>query len=129
MKRPERIKNEALWIKHCTQIRARAEDFLAGRIDIFEAASAIRFLARQTFAEPDPDLTIFQRIDDDIGSLPVGSVRAYWAPHALSKADVQISAIRDEWREPAFEAARRLVEKYKWSLEARAAFRDAGGSI
>jgi hypothetical protein len=128
LKRPEGIHNEPLWIKHCVKIRARALDLIEGRLDLFSAARALRVLARWTHAESDPDLRIFDRIDDEAGSLPTGPERAYWAPHALAREDKKIHAIEHKWREPALTAARNLVEGYAWSLEARAALRKAGGS-
>ncbi len=127
-KPPEGIHNEPLWIKHCTKIRARAEDYIEGRMGIFDTARALWALARWTRAEMDPDLLVFRRINDDIGSLPIGKVRDYWAPHALAREDVKILAIENNWRDAALAAANRLKERYAWSLEARAALRRAGGS-
>jgi hypothetical protein len=128
VKPPPGIHNEPLWIKNCTKIRARAIDFMEGRLDIFAAARMFNLFATWTRAEDDPDLSIFRRIDNDIGSLPVGEVRALWAHHALAKEDAKIHAIREKWMEAAFAAALRLRERYAWSLEARAALRKAGGS-
>jgi hypothetical protein len=128
MKPPAGVHNEALWIKHCTKIRARALDFIKGRIDIFTAASALQLLAMQTRAEDDDDLLTFRQIYSDMGSLPIGPVRQYWAAHALERVDPKIRAIEKRWRHRAQAAAEGLLKRYAWSLEARAALRRAGGS-
>jgi hypothetical protein len=62
----------------------------------------------------------------DLLGLPIGSERSYWAPHALARDDLKIKAVVDKWQQPALDAARRLVDRYAWSLEARAALRSAG---
>jgi hypothetical protein len=128
VKRPEGIHNEPLWIKHCTKIRARALDLIEGSLDLFSAARALHSLAILTRAKSDPDLLIFERIDAEIGSLPTGPERAYWAAHALEREDKKIHAVEGKWREIALAAAKNLVERYAWSPEARAELRKAGGS-
>ena len=128
MQRPETIRNEAKWIKDCTKIRARALEFVDGEINLIDAAVALRKLAAWTHARSDPDLSLFNRIADDLLGLPIGSERTYWAPHALVREDLKIKAVLDKWRQPALDAARRLVDRYAWSLEARAVLRSAGHS-
>ncbi len=41
MQQPGWVTNEPQWIKHCGQIRARAEDLVAGRLGVIEAARAL----------------------------------------------------------------------------------------
>jgi hypothetical protein len=77
MQRPDWVTNEPQWITHCCQIRARAEDLVAGRLGVIEGARAL-------------------------------------------------SPIEERRREEALRAARSLVERYAWSLEARAALRRQG---
>jgi hypothetical protein len=128
MQHPETIRNEPKWVKDCTKIRARALEFVEGKIGLIEAAVALQKLASWTHARSDPDLSLFNRIMDDLLGLPIGSERAYWAPHALVREDLKITAVIDKWRQPALDAARGLVDRYAWSLEARAALRSAGHS-
>jgi hypothetical protein len=126
MQRPETIRNEPEWIKDCTEIRARALELVDGKINLIDAALALNELAIWTHAQSDPDLSLFSRISGDLMEFPIGSERAYWAAAALAREDLKIKAIVDKWRQPALDAARRLVDRYAWSLEARAALRSAG---
>lgn len=126
MQRPNTLKNEPKWIKDCTKIRARALELVDRKISLIEAAVALQKLAFWTHAQSDPDLSVFISINRDLMGLPTGSERAYWAAHALAREDLKIQAIVDKWQHPALDAAKRLVDRYAWSLEARAALRSAG---
>jgi hypothetical protein len=126
MRRPAWVTNEPQWIKHCRQIRARAEDLLAERIGVIAAARAMLPLIFWTRGQDDPDLAVFARIDGESAFLPVGPERMQWAPHALERDDAKIRAIEEKWRDAALTAAQSLIEKYAWSLEARAALRRQG---
>jgi hypothetical protein len=120
------IKNEPKWIKDCTKIRARASELVDGKISLIEAALALEKLAIWTHAQSDPDLSLFKRIIDDLSGLPIGSERSHWAAHALAREDVKIKAVVDKWQHRGLNAASRLVNRYAWSLEARAGLRSAG---
>ena len=126
MQRPETLRNESKWIKDCTKIRARALELIDGKISLIDAALALHKLAIWTHAQSDPDLSLFNRILDDLLGLPIGSERSYWAAHALPREDLKIKAVVDQWQQPALDAATRLVDRYAWSLEARAVLRSAG---
>jgi hypothetical protein len=126
MQRPETLRNEAKWIRDCTKIRARALELLEEKISLIDAALAFHKLAIWTHAQSDPDLSLFSRVNDDLLGLPIGPERAHWATYALDREDLKIKAVVDKWRQPALDAAGRLVERYAWSLEARAALRSAG---
>jgi hypothetical protein len=71
----------------------------------------------------DPDLDIFQRIYQAFSGSPVGSERDFWAPHAIAREDVKIQAVDERWRNVALAAVARLVTRYAWNLDARAALR------
>jgi hypothetical protein len=126
MQRPQSLRNESKWISDCTKIRARALEFIDEKISLIDAALALQKLAVWTHAESDPDLSVFSSILDDLLGLPIGSERSYWAAPALADEDLKIKAVADKWQQPALDAARRLVDRYAWSLEARAALRSAG---
>jgi len=128
MERPTTIRNEPKWIVDCTKIRARALDFLEGRISIFEAANTLNQLAIMTHAKTDTDLVLFTQILDAFMGLPAGSEREYWNTQALANEDVKIRLIEENWREIARPAEVRLASRYEWSLEARGALRKAGMS-
>src|ERR1700689_5775305 len=50
--RTQSIRNEPKWIKDCTKIRARALDFLEGRMNLIEAAVALQTLASALMLNP-----------------------------------------------------------------------------
>jgi hypothetical protein len=128
MRRPDSITNEPKWIVRCTKIRARALDLLEKRLSLFESAEALNQLAISTHAKTDPDLRIFSLLYHEYCGLPAGRERAHWAPHALIREDAKIAKLEEAWADRARVAAEKLVERYAWSLEARAALRRAGGS-
>jgi hypothetical protein len=125
MERPQKIRNEAKWIKDCTKIRARALELVEGRISLIDAAVALQTLAFATHAQSDPDLALFMRVNENLMGLPVGAERSYWAADALVREDKKIKIVVDKWQQPAIDAASRLVDRYAWSLGARAELRSA----
>lgn len=129
MNRPDSIRNEAKWIVDCTKIHARAGDFIEGRVSLFEASELLNMLAMRVHAKDDPDLSTFRLILGEFVGIPAGAERKHWAPHALAREDLRIRNLEAIWRDKAAEAAKRLVERYAWSLEARKALRRNGGSL
>ena len=113
---PPGIKNEDLWRKHCRKIRARASDLLEGRLGLIETARAMLPLARWTKVDGEPEFQLFRAIASETDDLPVGEVRAYWAPEALEREDVRIRAAETIWNDRARSAAARLVERYQWTI-------------
>lgn len=129
MQPPKNIRNVPKWINECTKIRARSIDFLEGRLGLFDASSSLGALARSTCFADDPDLALFIKITGFTVGLPVGIERAHWSAAGLAREDPKIDALERKWRTPALEAASRLVERFSWSLEARAELRRAGGHL
>lgn len=113
---PQGITNEELWRKHCRQIRARASDFLEGRLGVIETARAMLPLARWAKVDGEPEFQLFRAIASETDDLPVGEVRAYWAPEALAREDVHIRAAEALWNDKVRSAVVRLVERYKWAI-------------
>lgn len=95
---PMGITNEARWRKHCRKIHARAKDLLSGRLGVIETARAMSPLASWTRAENEPEFRLFRAITSETNHLPVGEVRAHWAPYALAREDIHIQAAEDRWR-------------------------------
>lgn len=126
MEPPTLIHNVPLWEKRCRMIHARASDLIEGRFSVIEAARALAKLTSWTGLHADADLTTFVAIDSETDALPVGDVRKLWATHALALHDVAIAEAEALYKPPALEAAHRLVERFAWSLEARAAKRKMG---
>jgi hypothetical protein len=71
-------------------------------------------------------LSVFDRIIADLEGLPIGSERSYLAGHALTREDSKIKVVVDKWQQPALDAARRLVDRFVWTLEASAGLRSSG---
>ena len=104
-------------------IRARALDLVEGRLSVIESARVLSKLTYWSGLDTDPDLVTFVAIDSETDTLPVGEVRKYWAAHALEREDVEIAKAEELYR------AQRLVERFKWALEARAARRNSGHAV
>jgi hypothetical protein len=113
MQRPDSVRNEPKWIIDCSRIRARALELIEEKISLIDAALALQKLAVWTHAQTDPDLSVFDRIIEDVAGLPIGSERSSWAEHALAREDSKIKNVVDKWRQPAMDAARRLVDRYE----------------
>lgn len=122
MKVPAGIQNEDLWRKHCRNIRARAMDLLEGRSGVIETARAMLPLAHWTRAECEPEFMLFRAIASETDHLPVGNVRAHWAPDALAREDVHIRAAERLWGEQARSAAQTLAERYHWAIRPKSSF-------
>ena len=86
---------------------------LAGRIHLLEGCHALASLRWDIdVAERDPDFLTFAVISSEIDALPIGSVRAHWAPAALARLEPEIlSAIA--WASPqALPACRSVVQRF-----------------
>ena len=123
MRPPDGITNEPHWIRMCCRIRARAEDIVAGRVDILTAAGLLSNLATWTRLKSDPDVALFQRIWGDSGSIPHPLNRELWSPRALAKIEAAIRAFESKWGAIAIEGAQHLVANIAWTLEARRSLR------
>ena len=129
MQPPSHIRNVPLWEEHCRMLRARALDFIEGRLSVLETARAIAKLAYWTGTGNDPDVSTFVGIDSETDILPVGEARRYWAPHALEREDAEIARAEQLYRLSAIDAAGRLVKRFEWALDARASRRRDGHAV
>jgi hypothetical protein len=125
MQPPPGIRNVVHWEEDCRKLRARALDLLQGKLGVIQAARKISSLASRAQLR-DEDLLTFVAIASETDKLPIGDVRDLWATHALAKQDVDIARAEAMYKSAAHEAAHRLVERFEWTLEARAKRRDAG---
>lgn len=96
---------------------------------MFEASEQLNMLAMIVHAKDDPDLSIFKLVLGEFVGIPAGPERKHWAPHALAREDMRIRNLEAIWRDRALVAAKELVERYAWSLEARKTLRRNGGSV
>ena len=91
-----------------------ARRILDGSVGIIAGAREmmeVRFLSHSK--EKEEDYLVFLGIDSETDHLPVGEVRKHWSAHALAEKDIEIKEAEDFFRESAYTAARRLVQKYE----------------
>ena len=103
--------------QYVQSVRRRAADIcsgiLAGTIPLLEGCHSLAALRWEVEVdERDPDFFTFAMISSEIDALPLGEVRAYWAPEALVALEPEIqSAI--EWATPqALPACRSVVQRF-----------------
>jgi hypothetical protein len=70
-----------------------AAGVLAGQVPILEACHSLAALRWEVEVEErDPDFVTFAMISSEIDALPVGAVRAHWAPEALARVEPDIQS-------------------------------------
>lgn len=90
-----------------------ARAILAGEIGVLEGS--MRMLEYRFSAgvpEFDEDFLTFVAIDSAEDHLPVGSVRQFWHPAALARADLEIADAERFHRAAAFRAADSLIRRF-----------------
>jgi len=90
-----------------------AAGILNGEVPVLEGCHSLAALRREVdVEESDPDFVTFAMISSEIDALPLGTVRAHWAPEALERMEPDIkSAI--EWAKPqALPACRSVVLRF-----------------
>ena len=91
-----------------------ASAILRGELGVIEGSRrlcSLRF--RVSSLDHDPDFTPFVGIDSETDHLPIGEVRELWAPEALVRLTPEIQATEDHWRQWAFTAAQRLIDRFR----------------
>jgi len=98
-------------------VRQQAADIcsgiLAGTIPLLEGCHSLASLRWEVEVdERDADFSTFAMISSETDALPIGDVRAHWAPEALAALEPRIqSAI--EWATPqALPACRSVVQRF-----------------
>jgi hypothetical protein len=89
-----------------------ARRFLAGESHLIEAARSLGQFHENLDIEPElrTAVALFFAIDSETHALPIGAVRAHWAPEALAREDRKIAEIESQWRTGATDAAKQLVD-------------------
>lgn len=90
-----------------------AAGIIAGEVPVLEGCHSLASLRWEVEIDScDPDFLIFTAISSEIDALPIGSVRAYWAPEALARLEPEIqSAIA--WATPqALPACASVVQRF-----------------
>ena len=90
-----------------------ASGILAGQVPVLEGCHSLAALRWEVEVDDrDPDFLTFVMISSEIDALPIGAVRAHWAPDALARLEPDIqSAIA--WATPqALPACQSLVRRF-----------------
>jgi hypothetical protein len=109
---PLAIRNEALWRKQCSQVRALAGRIASGDVDIFEGSTRMVRLMYLLRADTDPDFNAFVALNSISDHLPFGKVRSKWNRQALVAKDQEAAAINARYHNTIIAAAIRVQEKY-----------------
>jgi hypothetical protein len=126
---PAGIANVPKWQEDCRKIHARAVDVVEGRLDVVAAAVELSRLASWTGVESDPDIGVFRTLLNELVPYPIGSERTRWSAPALAREDAQSRPIIERWTPKAVAAARNLVTRYSWAIEARRIRRGSGHAV
>lgn len=125
---PDHIKNVSRWQNDCRRIRARSMDWLEGRLTLVETARALAPFAYRAGLESDPDVAVFLTIERETGTIPINEARRLWSPEILQRKDVELTQACERYGDQAHWAARRLVERLAWTIEAKSKRRKHGGT-
>jgi hypothetical protein len=91
-----------------------AEEMISGRTGIIAGSRILSGLKYELdIPEDDEDFLTFVVIDSETDDLPVGEVRAFWAPEALKEKDVEIQKCEDFYRQSATEACESIIRRWK----------------
>lgn len=93
-----------------SQILSLAKQFLGGQLGVIAASRKLSPLRHEVKAELAEVLLVFTGIDSETDTLPIGDVRQHWSPEALERKDREITEAENVYREPAIEAATRLLK-------------------
>ncbi len=93
-----------------SQILSLAKQFLGGQLGVIAASRKLSPLRHEVEAELAEVLVVFTGIDSETDTLPIGDVREHWSPEALERKDREIIEVENFYRQPATEAATRLLQ-------------------
>ena len=93
-----------------SQILSLAQQFLGGQLGVIAASRKLSPLRHEVEARLPEVLVVFAGIDSETDALPMGDVRQYWSPEALERKDREIIEVENFYRQPATEAATRLLQ-------------------
>ena len=93
-----------------SQILSLAQQFLGGQLGVIAASRKLSPLRNEVEARLPEVLVVFAGIDSETDALPMGDVRQYWSPEALERKDREIIEVENFYRQPATEAATRLLQ-------------------
>ena len=100
------------------QIVAICEAVLAEEVGVIAASRRLSLLGLTLFESHDPDFGTFDLISSDTDGLPVDRERHNWSVEALERKDKEIADAEMFYKERAFEACRKLSERFGLSDDA-----------
>jgi hypothetical protein len=104
--------------EYVLSVRRRAAEIaagmLAGEVPILEGCHTLTSLRWEVeVGERDSDFVTFAMISSETDALPVGSVRAHWAPEALARLEPDIQSAT-AWATPqALPACQSLLQRFR----------------
>jgi hypothetical protein len=108
-----------------SQLRQLAEQLLRGDIGVIAAARALshfRYVVEADWPEMGDALLAFVVIDSETDALPIGKVREMWHPSTAALEDRKVAAAEDMFRQPAHQAAHRILSLLEWPARLRSIF-------
>jgi len=93
-----------------SQILSLTKQLLTGQLGIIAASRELSRLRHEVESDLAEVLEVFNAIDSDTDTLPIGEVRQDWSPEALELKDRQIREAENYYHDAAIEAAIRLLQ-------------------
>jgi hypothetical protein len=93
-----------------SQILSVAKRFLGGQLGVIAASRELSPLRHEVEAELAEVLLVFTAIDSETDTFPIGDAGQHWSPEALDRKDREIMEVENFYRQPATEAASRLLQ-------------------
>ena len=98
-------------------IVAIARKILAGEMGLIEGTRELVRLRSDVSDDLDPDFMYFVALESETDHLPIGSVRAEWAPEALREKDAEIRAYEAAERDDAVRHCEKLIRRFSQDPE------------
>jgi hypothetical protein len=97
------------------RVVATADAILRGELGIIEGARQLSSLAHDLVIDwtTDPDFLVFGALDTETDHLPVGAVRAFWDPAAVTEKDATVERIEAAARAEVEQACRSVVSRFR----------------
>jgi len=109
-RREQKASNEECFIRG--KIVAICEAALAGEIGVIAASRRLSGLGLKLCDGHDEDFATFDGIDSETDHLPVDRERDNWSAEALERKDEEISRAEALYRDDAFAACKKLIERF-----------------
>jgi hypothetical protein len=112
------VRQRDLNAPHVLELRRRvvetATAILECRLCITEGARVLSELAFDLLAQRDDSFVVFMDVDSETDMFPLGDVRAYWHPSALTREDASRLSYEETVRPGVNRACSELIRRYRW---------------